>query len=234
MNSALGLDLDPAAVPKVPTQARAKLRFETVLQEAEKMLLDDGIRLFSIPLLAQRLNMTRGSVYVYFPTHYAILNELAHRYLAELEVIYTGQAQALATLPWKQGVQVVVEQAVRFYNQRPVARLLILGGAVADSSFRAQEALLRRLGGMGRAVWEHQSGQKMPDTPDIFTLAVEMAVACFRRSVFEHGDITPAHAELAGMAMIQFLQPFLDDKGVLVPVDKPKAKLVRNAARKLG
>lgn len=222
MNALMTAKLDPSAVAKEPTQARARQRFEAVLNEAEAMLVADGLQKFSIPLLAQRLNMTRGSVYAYFPSHYAILNELARRYLAKLEAMYMDRADALAAAPWKQGVRAVVDQAVSFHNEHPAARLLILGGAVTDSGYRAQEALLRRLGGLGRAVWEQQSGRKMPDSPDIFTLAVEMAVACYRRSVFEHGEITPAYAELASMAMIQFLQPFLDDKQAQVPVDKTR------------
>ena len=220
MNAVMNAELDPAAVARVPTQDRAKQRFEAVLAEAESMLVAGGIAKFSIPALAQRLQITRGSVYAYFPTHYAILNELARRHLDELEAMYLAEADTLAGMPWKEGVRVVVGQAVEFHNSRPAARLLILGGAVTDGSYRAQDRLLKRLGGLGRAVWEQQSGRQLPHSPDIFTLSVEMAVACYRRSVFEHGRITPAHAELAAGAMIRFLSPYLDDERARVPVDE--------------
>lgn len=220
MNSPTTAELDPSAIAKEPTQARAKQRFEAVLAEAESMLVADGLFKFSIPTLAQRLGMTRGSVYAYFPTHYAILNELAERYLTEMESGYQQQAAQLARLSWQDGVKVVVKQAVSFHNQRPVARLLILGGAVTDRAFRVQDSVVRRLGGLGRSVWQDKSGRVLPDSPDIFVLAVDMAVGCFRRSVFEHGDISPAYAELAERAMIQFLSPFLDDPQACVPVDE--------------
>ncbi|MGJ8669974.1 MAG: TetR/AcrR family transcriptional regulator [Oceanococcus sp.] len=216
----MSAELDPSAIAKVPTQVRAKERFESVLAEAEKMLVADGIFKFSIPTLAERLGMTRGSVYAYFPTHYAILNELVRRYLDELEGIFLEQSIELGKMPWKTGVDVVVQQSVTFHNEHPAARLLILGGAVTDSAYRAQDSLLRRLGGLGRAVWESQSGRVLPKSPDIFTLAVDMAVSCYRRSVFEHGEITPAYTALASRAMIQFLTPFLDDPQARVPTDE--------------
>lgn len=220
MNALMTAALDPSAIAKEPTQARAKQRFEAVLAEAERMLAADGISKFSIPVLAQRLKMTRGSVYAYFPTHYAILNELAQRYMAELEASYVEHADEIANLRWKDSVRKVVERAVAFHNQQPVACLLILGGAVTDSSFRAQEALIRRLGNLGRAIWEQQSGEKLQSSPDVVTLAVDMAVSCFRRSVLEHGEITPAYADMAVQAMTRFLEPYFD----ISKAGKPKTK----------
>lgn len=209
MNAELQTALDPSAIAKVPTQARAKLRFEAVLREAEIMLVESGLARFSIPLLAERLDMTRGSVYAYFPTHYAILNELVSRYLAELEALFLSRAQELVRLPWREGVRTVVELAVEYHNTHPAARLLILGGAVTDTSYRAQETLLQRLGHMGRQAWEQKQGA-IPDSPDVFTLSVDMAVACFRRSFFESGEITPAYRETAVQAMQVFLECFLE------------------------
>ena len=39
----MSAELNPAAVAKEPTQARAKQRFEAVLAESERMLEADGI-----------------------------------------------------------------------------------------------------------------------------------------------------------------------------------------------
>src|SRR5689334_24347398 len=48
-----------------------------------------------------------------------------------------------------------------FRSSHPAARLLILGGAVTDDSYRAQELTIKRLGELGRAIWmrseEHTS-----------------------------------------------------------------------------
>ena len=60
-------ELDTLATAKRPTQKRARERFERVLDAAEELLVESGLSGFSIPVLAERLGYTRGSVYAYFP-----------------------------------------------------------------------------------------------------------------------------------------------------------------------
>lgn len=200
--------LDPLAIAKQPTQQRAKVRFDRVLAEAEALLIEQGLAGFSIPLLAERLDYTRGSVYAYFPTPYAILNELVARYLGELESKFFARADHLRTLSWSDGVDAVVDIAVAYHNAHPAARLLLLGGAVTDDSFRAQEQTNRRLGELGRQVWSPLI--PLPQNPDVTTLVVDIGIACFRRSFFEHGKITPAYRDAAVAAMTGFLRPYVE------------------------
>jgi AcrR family transcriptional regulator len=200
--------LDPQATPKQPTQQRAKDRFERILAAAEKLLIAEGLAGFSIPALAEQLDYTRGSVYAYFPTPYAILNELAARYLKQLEEVFFARADELVGLHWREAVALVVDHAVRFHNSHPAARLLILGGAVTDDSYRAQELTNKRLGDLGRMLWD-QNFDLPKGPPDLFTLAADIGTACFRRSVFEHGSITPAYREAAVAAMTNFLAPYV-------------------------
>lgn len=201
--------LDPLAVAKQPTQQRAKDRFDRIVQQAEILLIEEGLSGFSIPALAERLGYTRGSVYAYFPTPYAILNELVGRYLVELEAVFYSRAEDLRNIGWRQGIAAVVDHAVAFHNSHPAARLLILGGAVTDDSYRAQEQTNKRLGDLGRKVWQQQSG--LPDgPPDLTTLSADIGTAVFRRSYFEHGEITPAYRDAAVAAMAGFLAPYIE------------------------
>ena len=200
--------LDPLAIAKQPTQQRARERFESVLKEAELLLLEVGLSGFSIPLLAERLGYTRGSIYAYFPTHYAILNELVGRYLVELEAVFTTRQEELFRMSWSESATAVVDHAVAFFNRHPIAALLILGGAVTDHSYRAQELSNKRLGALGRAVWTLK-GYALPEGPaDIATLSADIGSACFRRSFFEHGKITIAYRDAAVAAMLGFLTPY--------------------------
>ena len=201
-------DMDPLAVARQPTQRRSKDRFEQVLRVAEQLLVEQGLSGFSIPVLAERLGHTRGSVYAYFPTHYAVLNELALRYLRDLEALFIARAAEVAKLDWRESVETIVDLAVGFHNSHPAARLLILGGAVTDDSYRAQELTVQRLGELGRAVWA-QKGLDLPKAPDVATLAVDLGTACFRRSFFEHGSITRAYRNAAAAAMSAFLEPYV-------------------------
>ncbi|MGB1581754.1 MAG: TetR/AcrR family transcriptional regulator, partial [Nevskiales bacterium] len=158
--------LDPSAVAKVPSQPRAKQRFESILKESEALLLEAGLAGFSIPALAERLGYTRGSVYAYFPTAYAVINELASRYLAELEALYVGRREDLSRLNWRDAVRMVVDEAVNYYNQKPIASLLILGGAATDDGYRAQELTIKRLGDLARAIYASK-GLTFPQDPDV-------------------------------------------------------------------
>ncbi|MEQ1440160.1 TetR/AcrR family transcriptional regulator [Fontimonas sp. SYSU GA230001] len=200
--------LDPLAIARHPTQQRARERFDRILHEAEALLIERGLAGFSIPSLAERLGYTRGSVYAYFPTPYAILNELVLRYLAELEDRFFARAEQLRALSWSQGIEAVVDIAVSFHNGHPAACLLILGGAVTDEGFRAQEQTNRRLGQLGRQVWSPDI--PLPTQPDVTTLVVDIGIACFRRSFFEHGKITPGYRDAAVAAMTGFLRPYVE------------------------
>jgi AcrR family transcriptional regulator len=201
--------LDPAAIAREPVQQRAKDRFERILKEAEALLAKEGLSGFSIPVLAERLGYTRGSVYAYFPTPYAILNELVKRSLVELEAFFYDRADELSRMPWRDSIRVIIEHAVRFHNERPVARLLILGGAVTDDSFRAQEITVERLGTLGRELMK-RNGIRLPANPDVATLSVDIGLACLRRSFFNHGTITARYKEAAIAGMIGFLEPYIE------------------------
>lgn len=217
--------LDPLAVARQPTQQRAKERFNRILQEAEVLLIENGLSGFSIPDIAERLGYTRGSVYAYFPTPYAILNELVKRYLVDLEALFYARAAELRALGWREGIARVVDLAVRFHNANPAARLLILGGAVTDDSYRAQELTNKRLGELGRKVWS--PGKALPKgPPDVTTLCADIGTAVFRRSFFEHGEITPAYRDAATAAMTGFLAPYVEN-GVGVAVRKTATKTAR-------
>lgn len=202
-------DLDRNAIAKRPTQKRALERFERVLEASEELLIESGLEGFSIPVLAARLKYTRGSVYAYFPSTHAIFNELAQRYLAELEAQFVSDAPGLSLLTWQEGIRSVVQRAVTYYNNHPAARLLILGGPVTDDSYRAQERTIKKLGDRGRSVLR-VLGITLPRAPDVATLTVDIGVACFRRSVFERGNITPAYRDAASAAMVAFIQPYVD------------------------
>jgi AcrR family transcriptional regulator len=208
MNQPLSSD----ALPRQPLQQRAKERFERVLAEAETLLLEQGLNGFSIPLLAQRLRCPRATIYKFFPTPYAIFNELLRRYLARLEeALYREAAPVVAQgISWREAAAVLVTQAAGFHNSHPVARLLILGGPVSDESYRAQEITIQHLGGLTRRLFATAS-IALPDQPDVASLAVDIATTCFRHSVFRHGEITAAYRDEAAYAMISYLSRYAAD-----------------------
>ncbi len=198
----------PGAVANRPSQQRARERFERILAEGERMLVESGLSGFSIPLLAERLGYTRGSVYAYFPTPYALFNELMAGYLLDMEGFLRDELRRMPAGGWEEVAAHLVRVTADFYNRHPVAPLLLLGGAVTDSSYRVQEMCIKHLADMARLLFE-RAGMELSREPDVIVLTVDIGVACLRRSFFEHGHITPAYCNMASTAMTGFLKPYL-------------------------
>ncbi len=202
---------DSQAFPRQPLQQRAKDRFERVVEAARELLLEQGLSGFSIPELATRLGYSRATIYNFFPTPYTIYNELTRRYLTELEQQLIRNSEGLLQRPWREGARGMAAFAARFYNQHPVARILILGGPITDESYRAQELMIQRLGMLVQQFFGQRGIQLPPAPPDVSLLAVELGFTCFRLSFFLHGSITPQYEEEAGKTMIAYLSQYVAD-----------------------
>lgn len=197
-------ELDDAAIARRPSQVRSKDRFEKVITAADAMLAEGGLGALSIPALADKLGMTRRSIYLFFPTHYAVLNEVTQRYIHRLE---KQLAQVLSAFQQNDLTEIVARvtfAAAEFHNRNPVGCLLILGGAVSDRSYRAQEMNTRHLGELARRSLSGY-GVVVPTEPDVASLAIELGTACFRHSYGAHGTITENYKIEAAYVMLLYL-----------------------------
>lgn len=203
-------ELDAIPVARRPSQARSRERFEKVIAGADAMLAESGLDGFSIPALAEKLGMTRRSIYLFFPTPYTVLNEVTRRYIDRLEDFL---AQALADVGPAEVAEILARvtfAAADFQNANPVGRLLILGGAVTDRSYRAQEMNTRHLGQLARQVIQDHRIAIPPSPPDIPTIAIEIGTACFRHSYAAHGYITDDYKIESAYVMLLYLNQSLN------------------------
>jgi AcrR family transcriptional regulator len=206
-------DLRPErSAARAPTQLRGQARFEIVLDAARQLLGEQGFAGFSIPALAEHLGFTRASIYNFFPTPYAILNELARRELQALEAHLVRRMARLKPSAWRDRIRLTVGEAARFYNQNPVARLLVLGGSLTDEGYRAQAVTIQHLGGLSQRMFADAGIALRREPVDVMVLAVELGVACFRHSVFAHGRITPAYEAEAAEVMTRYLEPYVQSE----------------------
>ena len=83
--------------------------------------------------------------------------------------------------------------AAAFHNSQPVARLLILGGAVTDHSYRIQEQNILHLGELAGRIMRNFGARFPKAPPDVPTMAVELGASCFRHSYYQHGEIIEAY-----------------------------------------
>ncbi|MEK6805054.1 MAG: TetR/AcrR family transcriptional regulator [Pseudomonadota bacterium] len=210
----MNLALKEGVIARQPQRVRTRARFDQVLDAAEALVCEEGLSGFSIPVLAERLGYTRASIYKFFPTPYAVLNELAQRQLSRLEERLTRRAASTVDLSWQDAMRAISFEAVDFYNETRIARLLLLGAPVTDDSYRALELLIQRLGGLTRQIMEPR-GIFLPTTkPDAATLMVELGTSCFRVSQFLHGEITPEYRDEAVRAMAAYLGLYVEGQNI--------------------
>ncbi len=196
------------SVARQPQQQRARDRFEKVLEAAEDLLLEKGMSGFSIPELATRLDMTRASIYKFFPTPYAVLNELTRRYLDKLERELIAAAPRIMTEPWAEAIDTLVTAGVNFYNNHRVACILILGGSTTDESYQALQMTIDRLGRYGRELLVARGIQLPEPPPDVAVMAAEIVTTTYRLSYYLHGEITEAYRAEAAYAMQAYLSRY--------------------------
>lgn len=198
-------DLNEARPPR---QERGRDRFERILSASETLLIDKGLPGFSIPDLAGRLGYTRTSIYHFFPTPYAILNELTRRYLVKLEEHVQTAGQKATALPWPQVVHRISEAVAAFHNRNPVGRMLILGSMASDESYKALELTIEHLGRQVTLLMKTVNVDLPKTKPNAAALTVELGTACLRLSYHLHGEITPEYQEECARAMISYLENF--------------------------
>src|SRR3546814_18806538 len=115
------------------------------------MIVEVWVSSFSIPLLAERLGFPRATIYKFFPTPYAVFNELALREVSGLEAHLLEVMQHVASeAPWPTALAVMVNAAAAYYGRHPVACALLLGGPVTDGSYPALELSITRPGRLAR------------------------------------------------------------------------------------
>lgn len=200
----------PMLEARPPQQARGRERFERILEAAEAQLLERGLSDFSIPELASSLGYTRTSVYHFFPTPYAILNELTQRYLLNLEQRVELLSETIAGKPWPRVIEEVSKLVADYYNTHPVAGILILGSIASHESHRAMQLTIVHIGRHVERLMR-EIGVILPDKePDAKALTVELGTACLRLSYFLHGKITDAYRQECASAMIGYLNRFVD------------------------
>lgn len=197
--------LDQRALPRKPQQQRAIDRFELVLEASRVLLAEEGLAGFSIPAVAQRLDYTRASIYKFFPTPYAILNELTRRHFVGLERKLAGEAASLLPLSWPDVVRALVRHAAAFHNAHPVGMMLALGGAVTDESYRSYALTVTHLGSLAGDLLRARGVDVARVPVDVPSLAVDLGTTCFRHSYLRHHRITEAYEDTAAAVMIDFI-----------------------------
>lgn len=116
------------SVRKIPTQARAKERFERILDAARRLIEESGSEHLKMSDVASRAGVPIGSVYQYFPDKSAVIITLAERIM---ELVHDGLTTAMDEVTsLEEGEEALTSTLMAYYQlflAEPVARDIWFG-----------------------------------------------------------------------------------------------------------
>ena len=110
------------------TRLTPEARREQILDEAARLILDEGLYAVSMERLARDVGISKGLVYNYFPTRDALLTALLNREQAELRD--RGMASALQAESYDD----LIRQTTRLYLEQTRDRGALIAALLSDPS----------------------------------------------------------------------------------------------------
>lgn len=200
------------AIPRLrkPAQARTQERVARALQTAEQLLLTGNPEEISIPDIAEASGVPRASLYQFYANKHQLFAAIAERHLSKVaEEVKLGGA-ALKGFHWRHVTSILVHAASRYYNQNPVAGILILGWPMSRETYLAQEVTIENIGDELRAIYgTAEPAVTLTTTPDVGTIVTELAFSLMKYGYYRQGEITPDIMQQAVIAVVGYLEQVL-------------------------
>lgn len=198
-----------------PAQARTQDRVSRAMQAAEKLLLEIGPEEVSIPDIAEASGVPRASLYQFYANKHQLFAAIAEKHLARVADEVKQGGEALRGLHWRVAVPLLVRASSDYYNQNPVAGILILGWPMSRASYLAQEVTIENIGDELRHIFlTLEPPVALPSAPDIATIITELAFACMKYGYYRDGIISDDIMKQASLAAIGYLEQVLPPEAV--------------------
>jgi AcrR family transcriptional regulator len=192
---------------RAPVQERSQKRIEAAKAATEKLLIKIGPERTSIPEIASAAKVPRASIYQYFPDKYALFAELAETHFKRITEHAKDVSEKDAGRDWQSLVRTVIRATAEYYNANKVAGILLLMGPFSLRDRRAYLAKDEELSTHFRAqLMRKDRLPRLPQTPDVVALAIEIAFACFKYGYTREGKISTAICDEAARAVIRYLE----------------------------
>ncbi|MEL0169051.1 MAG: TetR/AcrR family transcriptional regulator [Pseudomonadaceae bacterium] len=195
-------------VARTPVQERSAARMQKVVAVAEQLLEQLGPESTSIPAIAAESAVPRAAIYPFFPDKYALFSHIARLHMERLvQTLQATEPDPASAADWRGQVGALVAAAVDYYNGNPVASILLLRGALADGDVEAHRAKDAAISQLLRERVDPEA--RLPQSPDVAVLAVDIAFACMRHGYAVEGVISPVYAQEASNAACAYLASWL-------------------------
>ncbi len=204
----------PSGRPEIrrPAQKRSKVRFEAILDGAERLLDKLPTAALSIHAIAAEVGISPPSIYHFFPEPQLVFSALAERYLRRFEqTVLTEVPENVES--WQDLQTRQFRAAQQWFNAHPAARQVLLGGPAWSPDIGIQDHDSNYVTAQ-RSLELMDALFVMPEVPDLRDRLVEVIVisdAIWSLSIHRHGFITDAMEEQARRARIAYSRTFLPE-----------------------
>jgi AcrR family transcriptional regulator len=121
---------DPAAIRRVPTQARSIRRFEQIVDAAAALFAGAGFEAATMEAIAERAETSIGSVYQFFPHKEAVFDAVAERSLtrsrAAFDALFAERDPDGQELPWRTLVTRTIDTFAQLHTTEPSFRAVFV------------------------------------------------------------------------------------------------------------
>jgi AcrR family transcriptional regulator len=193
-----------------PTQERGRQKFESILDAADRLLVNRDPADISIYDLAAELKTSPPSIYHFFPDISLVFVGLAERYIQEMEQMPLGADKPVAG--WQELFDIPFERVRVMYESRSPVRKILLGPGLSYEILNRD--LATSVVNAGRLLELMADNFETPNIPDLLDRLVEMIRindAMWMLSFYRHGSITDEGAELARRARTAYLRTVLPE-----------------------
>jgi len=197
-------------VARKPAQERTRLRFEALLDAADRLLLQDDTSKIGLYDIAAAAGMPPASAYHLFPTKETVFVALAQRYLEGLNTYIVQPFEPGTVQSWQEFIVVEMIRAVNFYNDHPVMSKLFFGESVL-SEIRALDNQNVKLASASHYkrmnVFFHMPFVRRPELK--FNALIGIYDGIWMTSYTKHGRITEDFARETEQAALAYCATFL-------------------------
>ncbi len=197
-----------------PSQQRSINKVNDILAATEVMIEKLPLEDITPTMIAKQAEITRTSLYHFFPSKYDIFDALATRYRTELEdeviKFFDPNQRTDYRVAWT-GVARVFSD---FFNKKPAAAILLLGRK-ANRQIRYADGSGSHLFAkvLSRLMTQHTDLNRFPlqepDTRDIFQIVLELLTATFSLGMRKEGKISVVTREQAKEATLAYINSCL-------------------------
>jgi AcrR family transcriptional regulator len=198
-----------------PSQQRSIDRVSDILSAAEELIQVLPIDDITLTMIAKRANVTRTSLYHFFPSKFDIYDALSRKYRAELkeEVIkfFDPDQRSDYRVAWD-GISGVFS---KFFNKNPTAAILLLGRKASRQIRYTDEAGSKGFAKeLSKLMREHTDLQTyaadLDASGDIFQIVLELLTATFAFGMRREGRISKKTREEAKAATLAYINTCLE------------------------